>query len=187
MMTIYNDYRFDQSILKNMIGKIFKMYKSDAFLFTNSVTGIVGLYIEDSIYLLRNEQKYIDYYGERDDMALWNIYKGDEADVHSVFVDTEQIKTPINESIVSITLINENQKVSYDNLTYETDLTRAIIFHCSSKDICFEKDMVAFSEEIVITRGHDLVKQYPKRNEFFEKDWDKSVSYSCSETIITID
>lgn len=185
-MTIYNDYRFNQILLKNLIGKKFDKYKSDAFLFTNSVTGIIGLYIDKNIYLLTNQQETVDYYGVKDDMAIFKLRKCEEKDVCSAFVDTAQIETPINEDIISITLINENQKVDYDDKHYETDLTRAIIFHCESRNICFEKDMVAFSEEIIISRGHDLIKEYPKVNKFFQKDWDKSVTYSCDESVINI-
>ncbi len=185
-MNIYKDYCFDQSLLKNFIGKEFIKYKADAFLFTNSVTGIVGLYIDDKILILKNEQETVDYYGAKDDMAIFKIEQGNEDDVHSFFADTEQITTPINEKITSITLVNEKQIVEFDDKKYETDLTRAIIFHCISKDICFQKDMTAFSEEIEIKKGYDLVKEYPKRNDFFEEGWKKGIKYKYKQTIIKI-
>ncbi len=138
-------------------------------MFTNSVTGIVGLYIDDKILILKNEQETVDYYGAKDDMAIFKIEQGSEDDVHSFFVDTDQITTPINEKITSITLVNEKQIVEFDDKKYETDLTRVIIFHCISKDICFQKDMTAFLEEIEIKKGYDLVKKHRKRNDFLKR------------------
>ncbi len=99
-MMIYNDYRFNQDMLKSMIGKRFQKYKSDPFLFTNTVTGIVSLYIDDKIFILNNVQKTVDYYGETDDMAIWSINEGVESDVHSVFIETKQFETQLKEQLI---------------------------------------------------------------------------------------
>ena len=44
------DMRFNTGIIQSWVGKIFVKYKCDAFNFTNSVTQIVGLYIDDEVY-----------------------------------------------------------------------------------------------------------------------------------------
>lgn len=44
------DLRLYEEIFKKMIGKQFNKYRCDPFVFTNSVTGIVGLYIGNQIY-----------------------------------------------------------------------------------------------------------------------------------------
>lgn len=49
-------------------------------------------------------------------------------------------------------------------------LTRAIILHTDSRDIRFEKDFTAFSEDIDIISDHDLIKTYPKENKYFLED-----------------
>lgn len=65
--------------------------------------------------------------------------------------------------------MNEHQKVKISDDIYELWITRAIIFHLETKDIYFEKDNTAFSEEIEIKRGHDLVNEFPKKNAQFKK------------------
>ncbi len=49
------DMRFDSNIFKQMIGKIFDKYRSDEFIFNNSVTGIIGIFIDEKVYEFRNE------------------------------------------------------------------------------------------------------------------------------------
>ena len=43
-MDSVKDLRLNEDIFKRMIGKQFYKYKCDPFVFTNTVTGIVGLY-----------------------------------------------------------------------------------------------------------------------------------------------
>ena len=55
------DMRFDSNIFKQMIGQTFKKYRSDEFVFNNSVTGIIGIFVDEKVYEFRNEQKSVDY------------------------------------------------------------------------------------------------------------------------------
>lgn len=48
--------RLDEEIFKRMISQKFIKYKCDPFVFTNTVTGIVGLYIGEKVFELKNEQ-----------------------------------------------------------------------------------------------------------------------------------
>jgi len=50
------DMRFDQNTLKKWIGKNFVKYKCDPFAYINSVTAIVGIFIDDEVYKLTNIQ-----------------------------------------------------------------------------------------------------------------------------------
>lgn len=180
------DLRFNTYIFKSMIGKDFIKYKCDTFTYTNTVTGIVGLYIGEKVFELRNEQKAAKYFDSTEDIAIWNIKEVNDANIHSYFEDTEQMETPINEKINSITLVNEHQSVSVKGAEYNLYVTRAIIFHLNSKDIYFEKDNVAFSEEIEIKRGHDLVRDFPKTNDYFMSDWTEGSIPNISTEYITI-
>lgn len=165
------DLRLDKHIFKQMIGQEFIKYKCDPFVFTNSVTGIVGLYIGNQIYELKNEQTKFQYFDAIDDVALWNIKEVKDSDIHSFFEDTEQINTPVHQKIVKITLINENQVACIDNQKYSFLVTRAIVFRLENREIYFEKDSTAFSEEIEIKHGHDLLQEFPKRNDYFLDQW----------------
>lgn len=170
-MTKIQDFRLNESYFKPLIDKCFKKYRCDSFEYTNSVTGVVGLYIDNKTFELRNEQKAIQYFDSVDDIAVWSIKEVNENDIHSYFEDTDQIDTPVNEIIKTITLVNEHQKVKISYDTYEMWITRAILFHLETADICFEKDNTAFSEEIEIKRGQNLVDEFPKKNDFFLNQW----------------
>ena len=54
------------------------------------------------------------------------------------------------------------------------------------KDIYFEKDNTAFSEEIEIKRGHDLANEFPKKNDFFLKQWVNGITSSVETEFVLI-
>ncbi len=182
-----HDYRFDESYFKSLIGKCFEKYRCDSFEYTNSITGIAGIYIGEKVFELRNEQQSIEYFDSLDDISLWTFKEVQTNDIHSFFEDTEQIDTPIDEIIKRITLVNEHQKVNISDDKYEMWITRAIVFHLESKEIYFEKDNVVFSEEIEIKRGHDLIKEFPKKNDFFLNQWTKGITSSVETEFVLID
>lgn len=186
-MTKIQDFRLNNSYFKTLIGRCFKKYRCDAFEYTNSVTGIVGIYIGDKTFELRNEQKPIQYFDSVDDIALWTFKEVNANDIHSFFENTEQIDTPVDEKVKKITLVNEYQKVEISSNIYEMWITRAIIFHLETKDIYFEKDNTAFSEEIEIKRGHDLVNEFPKENDFFLNQWVNGISSSVETEFVSLD
>ena len=185
-MIFHQDVRLDIAKFKQMIGQTFIKYKCDPLVFTNSVTGIVGLYIGNQIYELKNEQTKFQYFDSIDDVALWNIKEVKDSDIHSFFEDTEQINTPVNQKIEKITLINEKQVACIDNLNYSLLVTRAIVFHLENRDIYFEKDNTAFSEEIEIKRGHDLLSEFPKRNYYFLDQWIEGIKSDVQTEFIEI-
>lgn len=180
------DLRLDEEIFKKMIGKQFNKYRCDPYVFTNTVTGIVGLYIGEKVFELKNEQSAFQYFDSMDDVALWNIKEVSDSEIYSVFENTEQIDTSINQNINSITLVNEHQIVNIHEQEYNLWLTRAIIFHLENRDIYFEKDNTAFSEEIEIKRGHDLLSEFPKRNDYFLDQWIESIKSDVQTEFIEI-
>lgn len=180
------DLRLDEEIFKKMIGKQFNKYRCDPYVFTNTVTGIVGLYIGEKVFELKNEQSAFQYFDSMDDVALWNIKEVSDSEIHSVFENTEQIDTSINQNINSITLANEQQIVNIHDQEYNLWLTRAILFHLENCDIYFEKDNTAFSEEIEIKRGHDLLSEFPKRNDYFLDQWFEGIKADVQTVFIEI-
>lgn len=185
-MESIKDLRLDTHIFKQMIGQDFLKYKCDPFDFTNTVTGIVGLYIGEKVFEFKNEQTSFQYFDSMDDVALWNIKEVSNSDIHSFFENTEQTDTPVNQMINSITLINEHQMVNIDNHEYSLWVTRAIVFCLENIDIYFEKDSTAFSEEIEIKRGHDLLSEFPKRNDYFLDQWIKGIEAKVETEFIKI-
>ena len=185
-MDLVKDLRLNEDIFKRMIGKQFYKYKCDPFVFTNTVTGIVGLYIGEKVFELKNEQTAFQYFDSMDDVALWNIKEVNNPEIHSVFENTEQIDTLINQNINSITLANEHQIVNIHNQEYNLWLTRAILFHLENCDIDFKKNNTAFSEEIEIKCGHDLLSEFPKRNDYFLDQWIKGIEANVETEFIKI-
>lgn len=185
-MKTNSDNRLDKEIFKSFIGKKFIKYRCDPFLFTDSVTGIVGLYIGNSVYELRNEQESVIYFDVTEDIAVWQIRETEDSQIRSFFLDTKQIDSPVNQIITGISMINEHQCVSFTNQKYDRWETRAVIFHLENRDICFEKDESDFSEEIEIRRGYNLLNEYPKRNNFFLDEWEGNASPTLDIEIITL-
>lgn len=178
------DMRFDEKIIENLTGKDFKLYKCDEFVYTNSVTQIVGLLIEDKWYSLTNVQHTVDYFGDKEDIAVFDISETDACNVKSAFTDTEMIVTPVEGNLERIVLVNENQKIVTDcDIPYDVWLTRGIILHVNGREISFEKDNVPFSEEIIIRKGYDLLDQFADENDFLE-GWNTKNKPQCKRQIV---
>lgn len=181
------DMRFDQNTLKKWIGKNFVKYKCDPFAYTNSVTAIVGIFIDDEVYKLTNIQTAVDYFGVNDDCGVFTLEQTESNEIKSLFDNVEQVETPVSEIIQRITVVNENQQI-YKNQeqTYDVWLTRCIIFHFPDREISFEKDNVPFSEEIIIRRGYELKNQLSDEKDFLE-GWDDEIIPQCSREYIVIE
>ncbi|MCD8294837.1 MAG: hypothetical protein LUE27_06330 [Clostridia bacterium] len=167
------DMRFSEDVCRQMVGKVFSKYRCDPFEFTNSVTQIVGLYISDQVYSLTNIQEVVDYFGYRDDIGVFKLSSCQDSLIHSAFHDVTQIDNPVTGEIKEIKLVNECQRISrHAEALYEVWLTRAIIFCTDEREFMFEKDMVTFSEEIIIRKGYDLLDTISPNN-FFMEEWDE--------------
>ncbi|MBR1848287.1 MAG: hypothetical protein IJ791_03500 [Lachnospiraceae bacterium] len=167
------DMRINQSLVQDWIGKKFTKYCCDPFDFTNSVTQIVGLYIDEDIYALTNIQEEVDYFGNKEDIAVLKLAKTENENIKSAFDDVEMIPSPVEGMIASVKVVNELQKMSIDGeAAYEVWLTRAIVFEVDGREISFEKDVVPFSEEIVIQKGYNLIEKISDNDGFLD-DWDE--------------
>lgn len=180
------DMRFNQDIIRSLIGKNFVKYRCDRFVFTNSVTQRVGLFIDDKAYNLTNCQEAVDYFGQVEDVAVSRFEETSTDEIKSAFSDVEQIDTPIGAFIDEIRLVNENQCIYVNGeCTYDVWLTRAIIFVVDGREVLFEKDIVPFSEEIIIMRGYDLEGQLSNEKSFLE-GWDEQTVPECHRDIVVI-
>lgn len=178
------DIRFNAGMVKSWIGKKFEQYKCDAFDFTNSVTQIVGLYIDGRTYALTNIQEPVDYYGSKEDIAIFRIAEAGNNNIKSAFCNIKQIVTPVNGAIEKVKLVNEEQKVKRsEGAEYTVWITRGIIFYVDGREISFEKDNVPFSEEIVIRRGYNLINDFSDEKEFLQ-DWDEGIVPECHREVI---
>lgn len=184
---IKTDMRFDQNTLKKLIGKNFVKYKCDPFVYTNSVTAIVGFFIDNDVYKLTNIQTAVDYFGIKDECGVFVLEKTEKDDIKSLFDNVEQVETPVSEIIQRISVVNENQRI-YKNQKqiYDVWLTRCIIFHFSDREISFEKDNIPFSEEIIIQKGYELDKRLSNEKDFLD-GWDDGIIPQCSRQIVVIE
>ena len=90
------DMRFDQNTLKKWIGKNFVKYKCDPFAYTNSVTAIAGIFIDDEVYKLTNIQTTVDYFGVNDDCGVFTLEQTESNEIKSLFdnVESANIQKP---------------------------------------------------------------------------------------------
>ena len=182
------DMRFSKDVISTFINKEMKKYKCNQFVYTSSVHGIVGIYIDDKIYEINNEQDSVDYFGNIDDYAVFKFEETSDKDVKSLLKDVELITTKINKIIKKIILVNEDQQLFVNKLqTYDVWLTRAIIFVFEDgKELMFQKDIVPFSEEIDIRTGYQLLEEIPSEKAFLE-GWEDAFSPKCIREIITLE
>lgn len=168
----FNDEQINN--LKWTIGKKFKKYKSDPFKFTNTVYGVVGLYIGSKVFVLKNEIEEQDYYGVKEDVAILNFRETKNNEIESKISNVKQISVDIESNIKDIVLINETQTLYENGLkTYEVKLTRGIIIKTEAREYAFVKD-VWFSEQIEIIRGDNLeeklLSNYDREDTEFSKN-----------------
>ena len=185
-MTI-NDMRLDVDTFKSFIGKDFKKYKHDPLIYTPTSYGIVGLYIDKEVYEINNEQEVVDYFGTNDEYAVLKFRRTTDEMIKSLLKNVEQITTKIEKKIKKIFLVNENQQ-TYENgiQTYNVWLTRAVIFiFDDDKELMFQKDITPFSEEIVIKKGYDLLKEIPSEDAFLD-GWGDNIEPKSSRELITL-
>ena len=150
---------------------------------TNENTQIVGMYIGEKVYALTNIQECVDYFGETEDVAVCKFEETVDSNIKSAFVNTEMIATPIKGVIEKIILVNENQQLFKDSVElYNVWLTRAIIFFVDGREVAFEKDIIPFSEEIIIRRGYDLIEKLSDEKEFLAS-WGEGVVPKCIREI----
>lgn len=184
------DKRFDAktlNIIEGLVGKTLRCIKSDPFVFSPMVYGIVGVYIDSDIYALTNFVDVLDYYGTDEGVAVFRFEQAEPTDVHSYSDADEWLETPVNEKITAIRVVNETQQLFHrDEQIYEVYTVRGLIFQLESgREISFEK-AVWFSEMIAIMRGYELIGKFTPTDDFLE-GWEDSPEYTpkCFREITT--
>lgn len=113
------DFRFNTTLIKSFLGKNFTKYKHAAFMYTNSVTGIVGFEIDDNVYELTNEYEAMDFLTLNGESTVFQISKTKWDKVESM-INNDINESTINEKIQKVILVNDHttlkieQNVAYD-------------------------------------------------------------------------
>lgn len=156
-------------IFDKMIGKNFNKFSCNRFIYSNSVYGIVGIYIDDDIYKITNFIDVVDYYGKMEDVAVFKFEVANKNEIVSPIQDEEMIDTPIKRIIKKIEVVNENQiQYKKGEILYNNWVTRGVIFYFDDgTELSFEKD-IWFSEDIGIERGKHLIDKFSSTDEFSE-------------------
>lgn len=157
------DKRFDKGsmeLVASMIGKEFKKYRCDPFIFNNMLYKIVSLFIGDEVYQLQNNANVQEYFGATEDICNICITPVSISDARSSLDNVAQIDIPFNAPIEQIILVDETQCMyNGDQLIDEYSFVRCIIFVLSDgRKVSFEKTD-DFSEQIAIRRGYNLINQ----------------------------
>lgn len=151
------DFRFDTTLIKSFVGKILAKYKHADFIYTNSVTGILGFEIDDNVFALTNEYEELDFFTLDDEATIFHISESDWNKVEPM-INNDINEICINEKIQKIVLVNDHTVLTVEqNEEYDMWDTKAIIFYFDNHEICFEKQDCWFSQEIEICKGHDLL------------------------------
>jgi len=178
------DIRLKQSevnLLCSMIGKNLIAIMHDEFRFTPTSSQVVEMVTENDSSYLYSFTECHDYYGKKEDVAVWSL-----SDTKLPIIDRKSfVRTPVNEVVKGITLIQENQRMfEKGEQTYDVWLTRGIIIDVGDRQIAFEKD-VWFSEEIIVHRGYELSKEFSPNDDFCDH-WDSSVKAECSREAVVL-
>ncbi len=174
-------------LFEKIIGKCFVKFSSNKYDYSNSVYGIVGIYIDDEIYKITNYIDVVDYYGKKEDVAVFKFEEADNSEIVSPIQNEEMNDTLIKKIIKKIEVVNENQ-IQYKNgeILYNNWVTRGVIFYFDDgTELSFEKD-IWFSEDIGIERGKNLIDKFSSTDEFSEawepEDENEIIEYSGKAT-----
>lgn len=170
---------YEVAILKQLPGKKLEYIVHERFLNSNLVYFLVKVKVEtiDPFYFYSHTE-VLDYYGSPEDVAVMSIVSEPPLECEQL----ELIETPINETIRSIDLVQENQQeFCGDEQEYDNYVTRGTIFNFDDSQLSIEKS-IWFSESFVIGRGTNLIEAYAPASDF-EADWAPGHSGKCVRTI----
>lgn len=174
-------------ILRGMIGKTFEKYKCDPFVFSPSVYGIVGFYIGTEIYRLTSLTKSVSRFFSDEEVAVFQMDKVTDEDIVTMMDEGQMIDTPVKDTVQSIDLIIDQEKVSHNGEDRTLISTKGIIFHLASGNELSFEIRTWFSEFITIQKGYELIKKFIPTQEFLD-EWEDSDGYEASirREVITI-
>lgn len=174
------DFRFDTKLIKSFLGKIFTKYKHADFIVTDSVTGILGIEINQQVFELVNNYEELDYFGLDGEATILSISKSNWTEVESRF-NNDIKETYINALVQKIILVNDHTF----SKNYDMWETKAIFFCFKNFEICFEKQDCWFSREIEIHKGHDSLNMIDDGKDILN-DFDENPFVSIERTIVEI-
>lgn len=182
-MKIY-DFRFDPTMFKSFLGKKLMKYKHADFIYTNSVTGVLGFEIEGcGVYSLTNEHEFLNFFSLDDEATIFRINKAEWIAIDSSINNNINVTQPAEE-ITKIILVNDHTILEVDGqVKYEMWDTKAIILRLENHEICFVKQDCWFSQEIEIYKGYDLLSKVGDGHGIladFDSDNNKSISINRS-------
>ena len=183
------DVRFsdsDMAAIQSMVGKRMVKFKCDPFEFSTSVYGIVGVAFEDASYAFTNLVEVMDYFGVQEDVALFKMQQTPFSSICSFVRAQTTIETPIESVVTEVIVVNELQKLFENGAqTYETRLTRGIVFKFEEGyELSFEKN-IWFSEDITVGKGYNLIDRFTPASEF-EEGWSGPLRGECFREIIPL-
>ena len=172
MMKQY-DLRFDTALIESFIGKTLTKYKHAEFMYTNSVTAVLGFEIEDVVYELTNKFEAMDFLTLDGEATVFRISNTKWNNIDSM-INNDIVEIKVGESIKKILLVNDHTTVKIDgNVAYDMWDTKAMIFCFENHELCFAKQDCWFSQEIEIYKGHDLLAKTGDGNDILD-DFDEN-------------
>lgn len=156
---IQYDFRFDTTLIKSFVGKYMEKYKHAEFMYTNSVTGILGFEVDNVVYELTNEYDAMDFLTLDDEATVFRVSKTEWNNVDSM-INNDINEITVGEIIKKVILVNDHTTIKVDeNVAYDMWDTKAIIFCFENHEICFAKQDCWFSQEIEIYKGYNLLEK----------------------------
>ena len=170
-------------LLKTLIGKKLESVEHDAFIFTNTSSQVVKLNSEETSLFLYSFTESLDYFGTKEDVSIWSI----EHTEYPIVEKKSFIRTPVQQKIQSISLIQENQQFfEKEKQTYDVWLTRGIILDFGDHEFAFEKP-VWFSEDIIIRKGYNLKNTFrPEKEIEMAGNWANGSTLKCLRSTFDI-
>ena len=188
-MTVDNSIsKYEQELLRDMIGREFAAFKCDPFVYSPMVFGLIGIYVGEKVYKLTANLNTVRRFTADDDVVRFELMTSADENIKSRMEDGKLIKTPIQSRIKSISIVNDHQILRYNNQSDEFITTVGIIFHLEdNREVSFELE-TWFSEMITVKRGYDLIDLFAPVSEFLE-EWEGCDGYmpDCIREIIILD
>ncbi len=160
-MNTTNNRLLDIELLKNFIGKQFKWFQHDEFVFTPTTYGVLYINIDNKNYALTDYYEVKDVLGDNEEISTLKLKEHND-ELKSQILNSKVVCENINSKISSIILVNtETTIINKNNAsdTYTLLDTHGIIFNLQDDyQIAFEKD--DFGENITIYRGYNLQEKF---------------------------
>ena len=164
------DKRFgikDYDLINEIVGKKVSKIVQDEFIYTNTTFGHANIFVDKDIYEIKCSINCIDYYGDKEDVAILNFNKVSINDVKSELKDLKQVEIKFDDILIKVDIINEYQYVKFGKDEYSYNYTRGIILYFNDIEYAF-KMSAWFSEALEIYKGFNLLNKFNDDDDFNE-------------------